>query len=225
MKKGYCFALQKLDAMTEIIIDRINTNFLIKRLRELFNPYIISEGNETVLNFKNSYGEGTFTIITLDNDKLNIHFKGKFSEDTDIKFYNSKQSAINFFYLQNGHLLISHNDEDNPMAENGVQQLIYGSDSNDVETIKWSANVYVEFNFLKLFDFAYADHLNETIDTRLLLNGDNVTKYIKASGSKEIDSKSPLLQSTRVAENRKEDLEKNIRKIFDIQMQEIVKYQ
>ncbi len=210
--------------MTEIIIDHINTNFLIKRLRELFNPYIISEGNETVLNFKNGVGEGTFTIITLDDDKLNIHFKGKFSSDTDIKFYNSKQSAINFFYLQKGDIVISHNSEANSVSENGIQQLIYSSDSNDVETITWPADTTVEFNFLKLFDFSYQNFESEVLDTDLLLNSENGTTYIKSGKSEYVDSDKPLIHSNNVAKSRKEDFEKNIRELFEIQKKEISKH-
>lgn len=207
--------------MTEIIIDHINTSFLIKRLRELFNPYIISEGNETVLNFNNGVGEGTFTIITIDENKLNIHFRGKLSEDTDIKFYNSKQSAINFFYLQQGQMIVSNGKDSNDLVQDAVQQLIFSSDNNDVEAITLPANTYVEFNFLKLFDVSYLNSKNEAKDIKTFLKNGNTANYIKAPKSKIIDVKAPLLFSEKVGKQRIEDIEHGVRKLFEIQRTEI----
>lgn len=210
--------------MTEIIIDHINTSFLIKRLKELFNPYIITEGNETVLNFNNTIGEGQFTIMTIDEDKLNIYFKGHLNKDTSIAFYNSKQSAINFFYLQQGHIVVSHNEEANKIEKNNIQQLIYSSDNNDVETITLPANTYVEFNFLKLFNVSYLNSKSDAINIETVLKNENKSTYIKAFKANLIDDNQPLLHSSKVADNRIKELEQHIRNLFNIQKNEISKY-
>ncbi len=213
--------------MTEIIIDRLQTDYLIKRLREIFNPYIISDDTETVLNFKNEIGEGTFSIVTLDNDKLNIYFKGILYEPLDIKFYNAKQPALNFIYLQNGFISVKHDNEKTNLVRTSDQQLIYSSVIMQDEIISWPLEVLVEFNFLKVFDFSYLNSNPNDIPNKHMI--DEVFKSynskpfedIVAKKSKSISEEEPLIKSDLVGSSRVRDLEEKIRYIFKTQMKEV----
>jgi len=212
--------------MTEIIIDKIQTEFLIKKLREIFKPYIISEHNETVLNFNNEVGEGTFSIVTLENDKLNIYFKGKLNQLLEIKFYNAKQPALNFIYLQRGNIHIKHGEAETCLIEGAAQQLIYSSTIKEEEIVSWPAEVEVEFNFLKVFDFPYLNSKLGELSSDIIFDDIiNATEKpftdIRAEKSSAILENESLLNSDLVGEARIKDLEQKIKNIFNVQLKEL----
>lgn len=211
--------------MTEIIIDKVHTKFLVKKLKEVFNPIVLTDGIETTLTFNNYKGKGTFSIVTIDNSILNIHFSGVMYETFDVRFYNPSQNALNFIYLQRGSVRMKYGLTSTTLSDDSVQQLIYKSIMKDDEIVSWPLHVETEFNFIKLFDFAYQGTNGNVLDTsnsRVILDANlKPFKDVTAIRSRLIPYTDALLNSTGVGEERKQSLMESIKRLLELQVREI----
>ena len=215
-------ALYKIKAMTEIIIDKVHTKFLVKKLRDVFNPIVVTDDLETILTFDNDKGKGTFSIIALGNSILNIYFSGIVYETFDVRFYNPKQNALNFIYLQKGAIKIWHDNSQTELSNKNEQQLIYKSVLRDDEIISWTLNEVTEFNFIKLFDFSYQDNnglITNHYNTGVVLDT-SLKSFNKMTSLRShlIPSDDVLIASDKVGKERSLELTEAIMRLLDIQI-------
>ncbi|MFD1062184.1 hypothetical protein ACFQ1Q_02915 [Winogradskyella litorisediminis] len=208
--------------MTDIIIDETQGGFLIKKLKDIFKPLVISEDIETDLVFDNDLGQGKFKILKLDRDILSLYFTGVMHQELKFKFLNTKLPVLNLIYLNKGKLSIEFNEAVYKLKENETQQFIYNSDIKEYEILTWPANTQIEFSFTKLFDFSYLN--SKGLQERFKNSFEN-SKSLRITAPKNISVKSDskLIDSKMVGKPRMKDLECQVYSLLNIQLEEILR--
>jgi len=209
--------------MKELHFSLLETKFLLRVFKLFFNPFVITNKNEIILNFDNERGKGSFLFFTQKNEFLNISFKGKLFEELSFKILDQAKT-IYAMYFSKGVSLITTNNNLLKIDSDYCNQIVFKNDCKIKTNISFPAKIQLEFNFMKINNLdskeesqlVFSHFLNNDVNSftshyPLPINNGDVLYSDKVGDDRILDLKNQIVNLKKL---HSKQLSKQLKKSF-----------